>query len=786
MANDNPPQIVLDGDVSPLRKKLREAANDLKQFAGEGESAIGRLTGPLAALQAKFIAVTAILAGGAVFKDAVAQTVKFTEESTKLARAMGISASEASILREALEQGNTSQEEFVGASKGLAKQVRTNEEALQAMGLKTRDAAGQLRPLTDLTLEAIGVLTSYKQGTDRAIAGQVLFGKGFEMTSNLAEMNKQAVREVGEQMQSLGMVASAESVAAWQAYDDAGDKATTTLKAMKTTIGNALMPALTVLANWFSAIGPAAVVVIKGTIGGLISLFWGLKTAAVMAFELINASVVQLTEPIRAVSVAFWKLIHGDFEGAKAEIANIPKVWSQTWDGAFDSIVSSATEARDKMWNLFADGTPTAAPGKGGKSAGGLVEPPKEKEEKSFMPLYEAQLAALKNNYEQENMLRQFSKEQELAYWRDLLASYQLTSKDRLTITRKTSALELDIRRKNAKDQRDIDSFMVDHKRNGALAQIQYDENVARNAQENGQITKRQLLDLEDDFARRRFEIEYQASLERLELLKTDPTVTPAALLQAKEQMLEIERNYQLRRLELGQNRKKEENSFGTMFEDAGQAFGTMANGLMTRAQTLQQGLAGIFMAIYQSFIQNLVAKPLGEWIASQAKMLAMKMGFMTQEKALNVASAAETVATKTAETVPVVTANAAQAGSGAAKAVAGIPVVGPYLAMAAMAMVFAGVMGLISRKSAARGYDIPKGLNPMTQLHEEEMVLPQKFANVIRDMADGQGSKAASASPAPEGRIRGMPPGDWLMVHRGDLVKALKGARRDFSITKF
>jgi hypothetical protein len=58
------------------------------------------------------------------------------------------------------------------------------------------------------------------------------------------------------------------------------------------------------------------------------------------------------------------------------------------------------------------------------------------------------------------------------------------------------------------------------------------------------------------------------------------------------------------------------------------------------------------------------------------------------------------------------------------------------------MAAVFAAVMALSSRKSAARGYDIPKGLNPVTQLHEEEMVLPQKYANVIRGMVGGQGGE--------------------------------------------
>lgn len=752
MANDNRPEIVLDGDVSPFRRKLREAAADLKKFGQDGERAVGGMTGPLEVLQNKFVAIGAILAGGAVFKEAVAQTVTFTEESTKLGRALGISASEASILREALEAGNTSQEEFVGAAKGLAKQIRENESGLNAMGLKTRDAAGQLRPLNELTMDAIGVLNGYRASTDRALAGQVLFGKGFEMTSNLAELNKQAVGEVAEQMRDLGMVASVESVAAWQAYDDASDKANLTLKGIKTTIGNALMPVLAQLANWFSAIGPAAVTVIRGALGGLLSLFWGLRTAAVITFETIKAALFTVAEPIRAVGAAFIKLLQGDFKGAMAEITNIPAQLGAAWSGGWDNVIAEATKARDEIFNLFAQGTDTAAPGRKGKSAGGLVKEKdqKEKADPSFMQYYEAELAQRKAAFEQESTLRQFSKEQELAYWREVQQNLELTSKDRLTIAKRTATLELEIRRQSAKEQRDLDSVMVDSRRAASLAQIQYEEQQANFARENGEMTKRELLVLEEQFARRRFEIEYQALLERLELAKSDPNASPAELARIKEQMLEVERNYQLRRGEIMQG-QKQQGGLGGFFDDLGTSFSQMANSLLTSATTLRQALGSIFQGIYQSFVQNLITKPLGEWLASQARMLAVKMGFVAQEKAIEAASSAATVGIKSAETTAVVAANAAEAGSGAAASQASIPIVGPALALAAMAAVFAAVMALGGkRKSAAGGFDIPKGLNPLTQLHEEEMVLPGHLANAVRRMAGDEGAVA----PAPTGDV--------------------------------
>jgi hypothetical protein len=46
------------------------------------------------------------------------------------------------------------------------------------------------------------------------------------------------------------------------------------------------------------------------------------------------------------------------------------------------------------------------------------------------------------------------------------------------------------------------------------------------------------------------------------------------------------------------------------------------------------------------------------------------------------------------------------------------------------------------------RGYDIPTGVNPVVQAHAKEMILPEKFADVIRGMAEGGGSGGGRAVP--------------------------------------
>ncbi|MBF0460592.1 MAG: hypothetical protein HQL87_04270, partial [Magnetococcales bacterium] len=77
--------------------------------------------------------------------------------------------------------------------------------------------------------------------------------------------------------------------------------------------------------------------------------------------------------------------------------------------------------------------------------------------------------------------------------------------------------------------------------------------------------------------------------------------------------------------------------------------------------------------------------------------------------------------------------------------AISAIPVVGPFMAPVVAAGVFAGI-ALLAKNilSAAGGFDVPAGINPVTQLHEREMVLPKAQAEVIRSLAaNGAGGGA-------------------------------------------
>lgn len=127
-----------------------------------------------------------------------------------------------------------------------------------------------------------------------------------------------------------------------------------------------------------------------------------------------------------------------------------------------------------------------------------------------------------------------------------------------------------------------------------------------------------------------------------------------------------------------------------------GESFGSALGGMITRAQSWRSALASIFQQVADAFLQQIVIQPFQQWIAMQARMLALKLGFIQQEQTVDAAASAAKVAQKSAETTAVVSMDAAKAGAGAAASQASIPIVGPGLAIAAMVAMVAAVMALL------------------------------------------------------------------------------------------
>ena len=235
---------------------------------------------------------------------------------------------------------------------------------------------------------------------------------------------------------------------------------------------------------------------------------------------------------------------------------------------------------------------------------------------------------------------------------------------------------------------------------------------------------------------------------------------------------------------------------------------------MMNGTLTWKNAMNAIFTELAGAFVQSMITAPMKKYAASLATRLAVKLGFIKTETAAEVAGqvaqtgavvAGETTKTmvtstgalarlaiKAGEAIKSIMMYAWEAMAGAFKAMVSIPYIGPVLAVAAGASALALVGGLAGKiKSARGGYDIPAGVNPVTQLHEEEMVLPKQHANTIRALgknltSDGGigGGGGSSAQTFNNFTIQAWDSKDvrrFMEKHGRELAGGLKGYNRNF-----
>lgn len=167
-------------------------------------------------------------------------------------------------------------------------------------------------------------------------------------------------------------------------------------------------------------------------------------------------------------------------------------------------------------------------------------------------------------------------------------------------------------------------------------------------------------------------------------------------------------------------------------------------NGILQGTETLQDVELSAARNITLSFV-DMEAKKLLNALATDGAMVAHQLATQTRLTAATEAGETTRLATKEAANatgksislasgMAEINSDAMKAAAGAYASVSEIPVVGPFLAPAAGAAAYAAVMGY-EVLSAEGGMTIPANVNPLTQLHEKEMVLPAYIAQPLMDL---------------------------------------------------
>ena len=163
--------------------------------------------------------------------------------------------------------------------------------------------------------------------------------------------------------------------------------------------------------------------------------------------------------------------------------------------------------------------------------------------------------------------------------------------------------------------------------------------------------------------------------------------------------------------------------------------FGDGVLGMMHGTMTFRGVMVNTAMAIESSMF-NAIERMVTKWIVGEITKTAATSVGTGARKTYEATAHAQTAALDFMSTMKTVTNAAIKAAAGAYSAMSGIPIIGPELGAIAAAVTFTAVVGLGMLASAAGGYDIPSGINPLVQTHAEEMILPANIANPLRSLA--------------------------------------------------
>lgn len=712
------PKIILDGDVSPLRQKLREASRDLKKFGDDGTRSVDGLGAAFGGLQSKAAgALTGILSLGAlaVFakstKDAAVQAEasfrglesvanytgvgigKAMQEAGQLAADGLMTTAEASKALQNLLSRGYSIDQAVQTLTRLKDSAAFNRAAHLSMGEAVVTASEGLKNENSILVDNAGVTKNVSKMWEEYAA---TIGKGANSLTQAEKIQAEFNGILRETEAQSGNAAKAMSGMQGQQA-----KLNAETQNLKIAIGQGLTPAFTALArtgsylveNFFKPMlwAVQAIGIGFAKAGGEISAFMGLlKTGNLTAYRAELKRLADLSEQMRSEAAAKINAPMGAFTPSGDSGKRRSPDPQNTGGGGGAKSGSAKTKTAGASEDVFDNGSFIA-----NKAAADFI----------------------RKQYEDANALQ----------------------KDLVDDANKTAREVAEAYKKSAQQQIQIDLLRVQSARDAEMARLDELEAQSAQAAALGAASQQEHLARLAAFNQQRLAADLAYIAQKKDLAQQDPEQNPVELERIELEKAEIRRRYAAQGMDIQRQQAIESQGIWRSLTDSINGLWDQGvQALMNGTLTWRNAFRAIGAELVSWFATSVVGVKVKAWLAGEtAQTVATKLGAGARALWEKITSI-KILSSKSAETTAVTGMDAVQAATGAAKSQAGIPIVGPVLALAAMAAVFAAVSSMGKKKSAMGGYDIPKGLNPMTQLHEEEMVLPKNLANAVRGMASG------------------------------------------------
>lgn len=247
--------IEIRGDSSKLKGDVQ----------GGMDSVVREISGGLVGIKG----LVGTLIGGAfalAIKDAVGFAAEFGDQMIKTAQKTGVAVEELSGLKYAADLSGTSLSGLQNGFKFLSKSMveagdAAGEKAklFNALGIATKDAAGNMRPVGDVMNDLADKFAAMPDGAQKSTLAMQLLGRaGVEMIPYLNQ-GATGIKGLEEEAKLFGVTISEKFGRQAEAYQDNIERIGKISDGLKITIGEALIPALDAVISrgidWYKANG---------------------------------------------------------------------------------------------------------------------------------------------------------------------------------------------------------------------------------------------------------------------------------------------------------------------------------------------------------------------------------------------------------------------------------------------------------------------------------------------------------------------------------------------------
>jgi hypothetical protein len=810
MADDNV-QVKFGADIGPLQEGTSNASSVIDRvtsswtarfqsmFNSVSESAKGMTSNVAAQAQAsteklegfnktieKVHKTMSLLAEVAVLGFIGDKIMDMAKKTAEYAHEVELAAQKTGMNTDALQgwgvaatmAGGSSQTMLLGIRKLSQEIVHAQEGSKEAtaaftkMGMSVDELKGM--KMEDVMLKVADAFKSHANGAEKAALAQQLFGRAGQNLIPILNMGREGIAQMMKVAQDAGAVMSKEDVEGAASFKQQLELLHITTEGLEHRIGVGLMPSLVSLTRAFQNSAKTG-----GQLAEVMNIIPSAANLVAKTVSYLAEGFQQLGARIAAVGATMYALFPGNLAGAR-------DIWFKEFNKNFEEIAKKAEEFRaslDKPFKL----PPILSSGgaedeEGGRPSFATTAPKaaKQKKEKADSSRVSAWRDELQQKLEAEENYFKDSKEEELAFWEAKLAITKAGTKEQQEVSSQIYQLKKQMAIEANKDETEGIRANIDEYKALGLLEIDIEAEKVKQKKAMGEIDDAQeiaaLLALENQ----KYAIE-QNYLNDLKALYSDEPKEQAKI---NAQIEELAKKHQLAMLKISRPVSAKDDPMADIFTKTLDQMGSLSIKMFDTIAQHNRNMGQTLKSDWNKMVldfANMTVTMAAKWVWKEYLQTAATSAQNALRKAMGMASAVEDQVTTSTTNVAKTESATAAAAMGAAAAVAPTPYVGPALAVAAAAAMEAMGQGYVAQAAAAGGYDIPAGVNPVTQLHSQEMVLPAHLAEGVRGMVAGGRSAGGNMTM----NVHAIDSRSFQQYLSGPGRKALSGMIRNFSFAR-